>query len=62
MRPRWEFSNNILSAKIYMSEALLRRGGEDVAQMEAETLLPVDGKPSGEVAPKRAGHVEPTWS
>ena len=28
----------------------LETGGEVVAQMEAETLLPVEGRPSGEVA------------
>ena len=31
----------------------LERCGEVVAQMEAETLLPVEGKPSGEVGPMK---------
>ena len=53
---RGESSNSVWSAKIYTLEAQtqhrqqLGRGGEDVAQMEAETLLSNDGKPPGEVA------------
>ena len=34
-------------------EQQLERGGEVVAQREAEKLLPVEGRPSGEVTPAK---------
>ena len=58
MKETERFNNQSIYLERYIHEGTITIAqaldGEVVAQMDAETLLPVEGRPSGEVAPRKA--------